>query len=71
VTVRAGENTEVELDDRIHIRTRLDARQVQMSITGDHGAGLSIYQSGKRIPVGYSVVGPDGAQLAAGRMRYG
>jgi len=71
VEVKAGSNVEVEVDDSISISSRLNSGQAQMMIHGDKKAGLSIYRAGKRIPIGYRVLGDDGTVLASGNMRYG
>lgn len=71
VEVRAGENTVVEIDDSIRVSSKLAIGQAQMMIAGEHGAGLSIYRDGKRIPIEFRVVDEKGALLASGHMRYG
>jgi len=71
IDVRAGENTEVEIDNSINIRSLLNGGRAQMMIQGEHGAGLSIYRDGKRIPIDFRVVDDDGAVITSGHMRYG
>jgi hypothetical protein len=71
IEVSAGANTEVEIDDAIRIRSHLNGGRAQMMIQGEHGAGLSIYRDGKRIPIDFRVVDDDGSVITSGHMRYG
>ena len=71
IKVKAGENRVVEIEPAIRLGSRLHRGQAQMSIKGDSGAGLSIYRSGKRIPIGYRILNKSGDVLASGDMRYG
>jgi hypothetical protein len=69
--VEPGAELVLDLDASIRISSRLKNGQAQMNITGEDGAGLSIYRAGARIPIGYRVMSDDGEVLASGDMRYG
>ena len=71
VTVTAGKHTTIAIDDGIAMSAKLHGDRAQMSIKGDGGAGLSIYQGEKRIPINYQIVGRSGKIVARGAMRYG
>jgi len=69
--VRPGKTSRVELDLAIRMEASLVGRQARMSIRGDEDAGLSIYADGRRIPMGFRVLGRDGETLVEGEMEYG
>ena len=71
VQVRSGNNTLVQVDDTIKLRSSLRGSHAMMSIKGDGGSGLSIYREGNRIPIRYSIQTESGRVLTSGTMRYG
>jgi len=71
LAVHAGHDLALELDATIRVQAKTKGDQAQMTIQGEHGAGLSIYRAGKRIPIGYRVVDDTGVEVASGSMRYG
>ncbi|MBI4616944.1 MAG: hypothetical protein HY720_25250 [Planctomycetes bacterium] len=74
-SVNAGQETRVEIDETIRFELRGHRRHgeidVQMRISGEEGAGLTIYKDGKRIPIGYALDSSDGRRLSTGEMEYG
>lgn len=71
VEIVAGENTVLKVDRRITVTSRVKGKRGMMNIVGEHGAGLSIYQAGRRIPIRYRVLDAEGEELAQGAMTYG
>ena len=75
LSVRAGEEKRIALEETIHLqcRTRLndDGIQVQMVVHGEHHSGLTIYRDGKRILFGYRLTDAKGKELAKGQLEYG
>lgn len=75
ISVRPGQETRVALDEGILLKSGLKQAHgtlnLAMEFKGDQGSGLTIYASGKRIPVRYRVVDPAGKEIAAGSMTYG
>lgn len=75
LTVKAGEELPVPLDETAHVQCRVrrggDGLNVQGVITGEHHAGMSIYRDGRRIALSYRVSDAQGKELAAGPMKYG
>ena len=71
LTIRAGQEHTLKLDQRIHINARIHGKQAQMGIKGHEAAGLSIYRDGVRIPIRYSLNNSAGESLASGAMNYG
>ncbi len=71
VTIQPGEDLRIEVDPRIHITGRIGHGRVSIAVQGEHKAGLSIYKDGRRIPMGYRIVGADEKELASGDYRYG
>lgn len=71
VKVKAGGHTTVVVDDAVTMGSVLHGNRAQMTIQGERGAGLSIYRAGRRIPIGFQVVGRSGEVLSKGKMRYG
>ena len=69
--VDAGETEEVEIDATVHMRSGMRGKRATMSIVGMHGAGLSIYKDGRRIPINFRVTDSQGEVLAKGPMNYG
>ncbi len=75
LTVRAGEEKRVGLDEAISLQCRTrrtdDGVQVQMAIHGEHHCGLTVYRDGKRILVGYRLTDAQGKELVKGQLEYG
>lgn len=71
VTVVAGENTRLEIDQKIKLEANVFHGKAQMVIKGQKGAGLSIYRDSTRLPIDYRLMGASGEQLASGSMNYG
>ena len=69
--VDAGETEEIEVDATVHMRAGMRRERASMSIVGMHGAGLSIYKDGRRIPISFRVTDSGGEVLAKGPMNYG
>lgn len=73
--VTAGQEQRVELRAEIgmNCRTRPTSQgvDVQVTIMGEHHAGLTIYRDGKRIPLEFVVTDADGKELASGPLKYG
>ncbi len=69
--VDAGETEEIEVDATVHMRAGMRNGSASMSIVGMHGAGLSIYKDGRRIPISYKITDDEGEVLAKGPMNYG
>ena len=69
--VDAGETAELEVDATVHMRAGVRRGMASMSIVGMHGAGLSIYKDGRRIPINFRVIDSQGEVLAKGPMNYG
>jgi len=67
----AGEETRLEIDPTIHVQRRLSGRSVSVAVQGEAASGLSIYRDGKRIPLGYRLLGAQGEVLAEGPITYG
>ncbi len=44
---------------------------VQANVQGMHGAGMTIYRDGKRIPMAYRMTSADGKQIESKSMDYG
>lgn len=71
VTIKEGKTLNLELDPGITISSQTKGARAMMSITGQHGAGLSIYRDSARIPMAYRFTNPAGEQVAKGAMNYG
>ncbi len=73
--VDAGKETRLDISSEIVVNSGLMAKkgvvQVSMEITGENRSGLSIYASGKRIPIGYELFDSKGNLNASGSMTYG
>lgn len=69
--VEAGGVRRVRVDPTVRVATGIRDGRVVLAVTGEHGAGLSIYRDGARIDLSYRVRGADGRVLARGRFRYG
>ena len=73
LTVRAGEATEVVLDQRVHVKPRATARRGQLSVgvsvSGDSRMGLSVIRRGDRVPATYALI--DGDRVTTGGLAYG
>lgn len=66
-----GTERTLEIDPSIRIKKRVAGDQLQVTIQGDDGAGLTIYKEGERIPLGYELRGADGAKRGEGKVHYG
>jgi hypothetical protein len=44
---------------------------VQSNVQGLHGAGMTIYRNGKRIPMAYKITDSDGKLIESKGMNYG
>ena len=75
LTVRAGEEQPLTLQEFVHMHCRAVPQeggvQVQGVVKGEHHCGVSIYRDGKRIPLGYRVTDAQGKEVAAGSLEYG
>jgi hypothetical protein len=71
VEFRAGRPNELAIDATIHVAGRLGPEQLGIAVQGEKCSGLSIYKEGKRIPIGYELLGPDGEELGQGKVTYG
>lgn len=71
VTIKAGAELELSIDESIHIGTRLHAKMLGVSVAGEKGSGLTIYRSGKRIPMGFDLLDGYGKAVVAGKINYG
>jgi len=69
--VDAGETEQLKVDATVHMRAGMRRGMASMSIVGMHGAGLSIYKDGRRIPINFRVIDSQGEVLAKGPMNYG
>lgn len=67
----SGSEQRVEIDPAIRIEKRVRDDQLQVGIQGENGAGLSIYQGGKRIPLGFELYDRSGKKLGEGKINYG
>lgn len=70
IDVDTGAVQPVEIDATVRIARGLRGKMISMTIQGEGRSGLSVYKDGRRIPVRYRLVGPDGVE-AEGPMRYG
>jgi hypothetical protein len=75
LTVRAGEEQKLALDEVVHVHCRAipqgDKLQVQGVIKGEHHCGLTLYRECKRITIGYRVTDAKGKEVASGNLDYG
>ncbi len=73
--VVSGKQKRLEIDERVSVecaarRTRMGLR-LQVSVSGEIEAGLSIYRAGRRIPMEYRVLDGGGRVIVRGGMEYG
>ncbi len=75
LTVRAGEEQKVALDEAVFMQCRpvlgKGQVQVQMILQGEHHSGLTLYRDGKRVLVGYRLTDGQGKEVASGQLEYG
>lgn len=71
LVVERGRELRVAIDETIHVAQRFDGASVGMAIRGEAEAGLSIYASGKRIPMSFRVRDAAGRELKSGKINYG
>ena len=74
IKVVAGKELELKTDPAIAVSCEVDVTSkviVRSFFKGMHGAGLTIYKNGKRIPLGYQITSPDGKPLESSAMKYG
>lgn len=75
LVVKAGGTQQLRLDPSISVRLTTVLKQgslrIAFGLTGTPRGGLSIYHSGKRIPLRYRVVDPTGKPVAEGPLVYG
>jgi hypothetical protein len=75
LTVRTGEEQRLTVDDTIRLmgsaRPENGGVEIQLMIAGEKGSGLTVYRNGKRIDIGYRLVGPGEQELAQGTLKYG
>lgn len=75
LSVRAGAEQKVALEEFAHVQCRAvaqqDGVQVQGVVQGEHHSGASLYRGGKRITLGYRLTDAQGKERAAGKLEYG
>ncbi|MFT4550152.1 MAG: hypothetical protein ACI8XO_004857 [Verrucomicrobiales bacterium] len=74
IVVEPGKVTTLKIDPTIHMSCKADTTSkfiVRSSFKGMHGAGLTIYKNGKRIPLGFKITPPRGKPLESKAMNYG
>ena len=71
IEVPASGEVHVELASKLSVKQRFDGGSAGMEIRGADGAGVSIYKNGRRIPIGYRVLGDKAEEIARGKMNYG
>ena len=74
IKIVRGEELELKIDPAIEVSCAADATSkfiVRSWFKGMHGAGLTIYKNGSRIPLGYKITSPDGKPLESKAMKYG
>ena len=75
IEVVAGQEQRVEVKAEIAMNCRArpvrEGSDVQVTISGEHHAGLTIYRDGQRIPLGFVVRDAEGKELTTSPMRYG
>ena len=73
--VVSGKQKRLDVDERVSVecaarRTRMGLR-LQVTVSGEIEAGLSIYRAGRRIPMEYRVLDSGGGVIVRGGMEYG
>ncbi len=74
MAITEGKPLKIKIDPAVQITSRLAANgQVQMMVAGagSERTGATLYKNGKRIPMGYRVLGVDGKALREGSITYG
>ncbi|MGI9241193.1 MAG: hypothetical protein ACR2RV_10355 [Verrucomicrobiales bacterium] len=74
IIVRPGKVSRIEIDPTVVVSCRANATEkliVQAGVQGMHGAGLTIYREGRRIPMGFTISAANGKLLETGEMDYG
>ena len=75
IEVVAGQEQRMEVKAEIAMNCRArpirEGIDVQVTIVGEHHAGLTIYRDGQRIPLGFVVRDADGKELTTSPMKYG
>lgn len=69
--VQAGSESRLEIEPAIRIAQRTQPRELNVSVQGMQGAGLSIYKEGKRIPLAFRRLDGEGRVLGEGKIQYG
>ncbi len=75
IEVMWNRETLIDPSDTIDVKSRVgwtkDGVGIFMTVQGERSSGLTIYRSGKRIPITYSLYDPSGGKIANGDMKYG
>lgn len=75
VEAKAGEPFPLEVSAEVrfagHVKRHGKGLALGFDLKGDRGRGVSLWRSGKRIKVGYKVLGAEGKVLAEGDMTWG
>lgn len=75
VIVTEGKQTTIDLDPRVHVapsaRVRDSNLQLGLTVRGDSQMGVTVVRSNDRVPSQFTLLGPDGDQVAEGSLRYG
>lgn len=71
LVVEAGRVLRLDIAPGVQLRTRRMPRALSVSVQGYRNAGVSIYKDGRRIPMGYRLLGFGAAELLSGAMEYG
>ncbi len=71
IAMPASGEVRIEIASKLSVKQRFDGGSAGMEIRGADGAGVSIYKNGRRIPIGYRVLGDKGEELTRGKMNYG
>jgi hypothetical protein len=66
-----GETLHIEIDPRIHLAMKSSEQRVDVMVHGDQSAGMSIYRGGRRIPLDFKVMTPNGELVTQGSFHYG
>lgn len=75
ITVRAGVEQRLEIDDTINVPCQTKPHEggwlIMAPISGANHSGITIYKDGKRIPLRYRISDAAGNEIASGAMNYG
>ena len=69
--VPASGEMRIEVAPKLTVKQRFDGASAGFEIRGSDGAGVTVYKNGKRIPMGYRLLGDKGDELDRGTMNYG